>query len=65
MGHKYLEIIVISDPVLRRPENLLPLILIFIFGCAYSDTIDFHKDYFGSVLPNPPVHMSLEELIEM
>ena len=35
LGHKYLEIIVISDPVSRRPENLLPLILIFIFGRAY------------------------------
>ena len=48
MGHKCLEIIVILilDPVLRRPENLLPLMLIFIFGRAYSDTNDVHKDCF-------------------
>ena len=39
-GHKCLEIIVISDPVSRRPENLLSLILIFIFGHAYLNTID-------------------------
>ena len=65
LGHKCLEIMVMSDPVLRRPENLLPLILIFIFAHAYSDTIDAHKDWFWSVLPNPLVHISLEELIEM
>ena len=46
LGHKCLDIIVISDPVLRRPENLLPLILIFIFGRAYLDTNDVHNDYF-------------------
>ena len=46
LGHKCLEITVVSDPVLRRPENLLPLILIFIFSWAYSDTNDVHKDYF-------------------
>ena len=46
MGHKYLEIVVISDAVSRRPENLLPLILIYIFGHAFSDTIDVHKDCF-------------------
>ena len=46
LGHKCLEIIVILDPVLRRPENLLLLILIFIFGWAYSDTNDVHKDCF-------------------
>ena len=55
LGHKCLEIIAISDPVPSRPENLLPLILIFIFGWAYSDTNDVHKDCFLSVLPNPPV----------
>ena len=65
MGHKCLDIIVISDPVSRRPENLLPLILIFIFGQAYSVTNDVHKDCFLSVLPNLPVRISLEELIEM
>ena len=36
----------ISDPVLRRPENLLPLILIFIVGQANSDTNDVQKDCF-------------------
>ena len=46
LGHKYLEIIVISDPVSRRPENLLPLILILIFSWAYSDTNDVHKNCF-------------------
>ena len=65
LGYKCLEIIVILDPVSRRPENLLPLILIFIFGQAYSDTNDVHKDYFWSILLNLPVHISLEELIEM
>ena len=65
MGHKYLEIIVISDPVSRRPENFLPLILIFIFGHAYLDTIDVHKDCFLLVLPNPSIRISLEDLIEM
>ena len=64
MGHKCLWIIVMSDPVSRRPENFLPLILIFIFGHAYSDTIDVHKDCFLSVLPNLPVRTLLEELIE-
>ena len=64
LGHKCLEIMVISDPVLRRPENLLSLILIFIFGRAYLDTIDVHKDCFWLVLPNPSVRISLEELIE-
>ena len=63
MDHKCLEIIVISE--LRRPENLLPLILIFIFGHAYLDTIDVHKDCFLLVLPNPSIRISLEELIEM
>ena len=65
MGHKYLEIIVISDPVSRRPENLLSLILIFIFGHAYLDTIDVHKDCFLLVLSNLSIRISLEELIEM
>ena len=46
LGHKCLEIIVILDPVSRRPENLLPLILIFIFGRAYSETNNVHKDCF-------------------
>ena len=46
LGHKCLEIIVILDPVSRRPENLLPLILIFIFGWAYSDTDDVIKIVF-------------------
>ena len=46
LGHKCLEIIVISDPVSRRPENLLPLILILIFSWAYSDTNDVHKNCF-------------------
>lgn len=46
----------ISDPISKRPENLLSLILIFIFGQAYSDTNDVHKwlafdcGHFGSVL---------------
>ena len=65
LGHKCLEIMVISDPVSRRPENVLPLIFIFIFGRAYSNTVDVHKDCFSSVLPNPPVLKPLEELIEM
>ena len=65
LGHKCLEIIVISDPVLRRPENLLPLILIFIVSQANSDTNDVQKDYFRSVLPNLPFCTSLEELIEI
>ena len=65
MGQKYLWIIVMSDPVSRRPENFLPLILIFIFGHAYLDTIDVHKDCFLLVLPNPSIRISLEELIEM
>ena len=64
-GHKCLEIIVISDPVSRRPENLLPFILIFIVSRAKSDTNDVQKDCFRSVLPNPLVRTSLEELIEM
>ena len=37
---------VILDLVLRRPENLLSLILIFIFGHVYLDIIDAHKDCF-------------------
>jgi len=47
-GHKCLEIIVILilDPVSRRPENLLSLIFIFKFGWAYSGTNDIHKDCF-------------------
>ena len=67
MGHKCLEniVILLLDPVSRRPENLLPLISIFIFGQAYSVTNDVHKDCFLSVLPNLPVRISLEELIEM
>ena len=65
LSHKCLEIIVISDPMSRRPENILPLILIFIFDHAYSDTIDVHKDCLLSVLSNPPVCMLSEELIEM
>ena len=44
-----------SDPVSRRPENFLPLILIFIFGHAYLDTIDVHKDCFLLVLQNPSI----------
>ena len=60
-----MDIVVISDPVSRRPENLLPLILIFIFSQADLDTNDVHKDCFLSVLPNLPVYTSLEELIEM
>ena len=49
LGHKCLEIIVILilDPVSRRPENFLSLTLIFIFGRAYSDTNDVHKDCFN------------------
>ena len=39
LGHKYLEIMVISDPVLRKLENLLPLILIFIFGHSDDTTL--------------------------
>ena len=35
LGHKCLEVIVISDPVSRRPENLEALIWIFICGRAY------------------------------
>ena len=46
LGHKCLDIIVISDPVSRRPENLLPLILIFIFGRANLDSSDVYKDCF-------------------
>ena len=46
LGHKCLEITVVSDPVLRRPENLLPLILIFIVGQVNSDTDDVQKDRF-------------------
>ena len=64
-GHKCLEIRVISDPVSRRPESLLPLVLIFIVGRANSGTNDVQKDCFRSVLPNPLVRTSLEELIEM
>ena len=64
LGHKYLKITVILDLV-SRPENLLPLILMYIFGRAYSDIIDVHKDCFWCVLLNPSVCMSLEELIEM
>ena len=45
-GHKCLEIIVISDSVSRRPENLLPLILIFIVSRANSDTNDVQEDCF-------------------
>ena len=45
-GHKCLEIIVISDPVSRRPENLLPLTLIFIVSRANSDTNDVQEDSF-------------------
>ena len=55
----------ILDLVLRRLENLLPLIFIFIFGRAHSNTVDVHKDCFSSVLPNPPVLIPVEELIEM
>ena len=65
LGHKCLEILVISDPVSRRPENLLPLILIFIFGQTYLNTNDVHKDCFLSVLSNLPVCTLLEELTEM
>ena len=39
LGHKYLEIMVISDPVSRKLENLLPLILIFIFGHSDDTTL--------------------------
>ena len=45
LGHKCLYIIVVSDPVLRRPENFLPLILIFIFSRANSDINDVRKDW--------------------
>ena len=65
MGHKCLEMIVILDPVSRRPENVLPLILTFISDRVYSDIIDIYKDFFLSVLSNPSVCTSLEELIEM
>ena len=54
-----------SDPVSRRPENYLPLILIFIFGQAYIDTNDVHKNYFWSVFFDPSVCISWEELIEI
>ena len=40
MGHEGLEITVILDPASRRPENILSLIFIFIFGHVYLDTID-------------------------
>ena len=56
---------VISDPVSRKPGNLLPFVLILIFGHAYSDTIVVPKDCFWSVLPNSPVCIPLEELIEI
>ena len=46
LSHKCLDIIVISEPVSRRPENLLPLILIFIVSRANSDTNDAQKDCF-------------------
>ena len=46
LSHKCLDIIVISEPVSRRPENLLPLILIYIFCQAYSDTSDVIKIVF-------------------
>ena len=36
LGHKCLDIIVISDPVSRRPENLLPLISIYIWSGIFS-----------------------------
>ena len=39
LGHKCLEIMVILDPVLRKLENLLPLILIFIFGHSDDTTL--------------------------
>ena len=48
----------------KSPENLLSLILIFIFGQAYLDINDVHKDCFWSVFFNSFVCMSLEELIE-
>ena len=54
LGHKCLEIIVILDLVSRRLDNLLPLILIFIFGLAYPYTNDVHKDCFLSILLNLP-----------
>ena len=48
LGHKCLEkiVILLLDPVSRRPENFLSLIFIFIFGWAYSDTNDVLKDCF-------------------
>ena len=56
-GHKCLEIIVISDPVSRRPKNLLPLVVIFIVGQANSDTNDVQKDCFDLYcLICPSVH---------
>ena len=39
MGYKCLEIMVILDPILRKLENLLPLILIFIFGHSDDTTL--------------------------
>ena len=39
LGHKCLEIMVRLDPVLRKLENLLPLILIFIFGHSDDTTL--------------------------
>ena len=44
LGHKCLEIIVILDPVSKRPENLLPLVLIIIVDWANPDTNDVRKD---------------------
>ena len=50
---------------IKKTRKSLSLILIFIFGHAYLNTIDVHKDCFLLVLSNLSIRISLEELIEM